>query len=156
MIAGLFDAAKKANPTTKVYGFLVGPDGIIENEATELDDDLVNKYRNLGGFTMIKTGRTKIDTEEKMAMSRETCQRLMLDAMVIVGGGVIGLLLAGTVVIETVFDWPGLGLYAYNAIILSDYQAILGVTLWAGIAYITVNLIVDITLTVIDPRKAEL
>jgi peptide/nickel transport system permease protein len=71
-------------------------------------------------------------------------------------GLLFGLLLAGTVVIETVFDWPGLGLYAYNAIILSDYQAILGVTLWAGIAYITVNLIVDITLTVIDPRKAEL
>jgi len=71
-------------------------------------------------------------------------------------GLLFGLLLAGTVVIETVFDWPGLGLYAFNSIILSDYQAILGVTLWAGIAYVTVNLIVDITLTVIDPRKAEL
>ena len=86
VIAGLYDAAKKANPETKVYGFLVGPDGIIENEAIELTDDLVDAYRNLGGFTMIKTGRTKIDTEEKMAMSRETCQRLELDAMVIVGG----------------------------------------------------------------------
>jgi ABC-type dipeptide/oligopeptide/nickel transport system permease component len=71
-------------------------------------------------------------------------------------GLLFGLLLAGTVVIETVFDWPGLGLYAFNSIVLSDYQAILGVTLWAGVAYVTVNLIVDIALTVIDPRKAEL
>jgi peptide/nickel transport system permease protein len=71
-------------------------------------------------------------------------------------GLLFGLLLAGTVVIETVFDWPGLGLYAYNAIVLSDYQAILGVTLWAGVAYITVNLLVDIALSLIDPRKAEL
>jgi pyrophosphate--fructose-6-phosphate 1-phosphotransferase len=86
VIAGLYDAAKKANSDSKIYGFLVGPDGIIENEAIELSDDLVNRYRNLGGFTMIKTGRTKIDTSEKMALSRETCQRLNLNALVIVGG----------------------------------------------------------------------
>lgn len=71
-------------------------------------------------------------------------------------GLLFGLLLAGAVVIESVFDWPGLGLYAYQSIILSDYQAILGVTLWAGIVYVTVNLIVDILLTLIDPRKVEL
>ncbi len=86
VIAGLYDAAKKANPETRVYGFLVGPDGIIENEAIELTDDLVDAYRNLGGFTMIKTGRTKIDTPEKMTLSRETCRRMALDALVIVGG----------------------------------------------------------------------
>ena len=86
VIAGLYDAAKKANPDSRVYGFLVGPDGIIENEAVELSDDLVNRYRNLGGFTMIKTGRTKIDSKEKMALSRETCRRLDLDALVVVGG----------------------------------------------------------------------
>lgn len=71
-------------------------------------------------------------------------------------GLLFGLLLAGAVVVETVFDWPGLGLYAYQSIILSDYQAILGVTLWAGIVYVMVNLIVDIALSLIDPRKAEL
>lgn len=71
-------------------------------------------------------------------------------------GLLFGLLLAGTVVIETVFDWPGLGLYAFNAIVLSDYQAILGVTLWAGVVYVSINLVVDILLTLIDPRKAEL
>jgi peptide/nickel transport system permease protein len=71
-------------------------------------------------------------------------------------GLLFGLLLAGAVVIETVFDWPGLGLYAYQSIILSDYQAILGVTLLAGFVYVSVNLIVDLVLTLIDPRKAEL
>ena len=86
VIAGLYDAAKKANPATKVYGFLVGPDGIIENEVVELSDEMVDAYRNLGGFSMIKTGRTKIDTTEKMTLSRETCRRLNLDALVIVGG----------------------------------------------------------------------
>ena len=86
VIAGLYDAAKKANPQSRVYGFLVGPDGIIENETLELDDERVDAYRNLGGFTMIKTGRTKIDTPQKMALSRETCRKLKLDALVIVGG----------------------------------------------------------------------
>jgi pyrophosphate--fructose-6-phosphate 1-phosphotransferase len=86
VIAGLYDAAKRANPDTKIYGFLVGPDGIIENEAVELGDELVNQYRNLGGFGMIKTGRTKIDTPAKMRMSRMTCQSLQLDALVVVGG----------------------------------------------------------------------
>ena len=86
VIAGLYDAAKQANPQTRIFGFLVGPDGIIESEAVELTDQLVDRYRNLGGFTMIKTGRTKIDTSEKMELSRETCRRLQLDALVVVGG----------------------------------------------------------------------
>jgi len=86
VIAGIYDAAKKVNPATCVYGFLVGPDGIIENESIELNDELVDKYRNLGGFTMIKTGRTKIDSKQKMVLSKETCKQLKLDALVIVGG----------------------------------------------------------------------
>jgi pyrophosphate--fructose-6-phosphate 1-phosphotransferase len=86
VIAGLFDAAKKANPDSEIYGFLIGPDGIIEGEYIVLDDDLINKYRNLGGFTMIKTGRTKIDTPKKMSLSRETLVGLGLDAIVVVGG----------------------------------------------------------------------
>ncbi len=86
VIAGLYDAAKKANENSKIYGFLLGPDGIIENEAVELTDDIVNAYRNLGGFGMIKTGRTKIDTDKKMTLSKETCKQLKLDALVIVGG----------------------------------------------------------------------
>ncbi|MGD8894357.1 MAG: 6-phosphofructokinase, partial [Desulfobacterales bacterium] len=85
-IAGLYDAAKKANSETRIFGFILGPDGIIENEAIEITGSLVDSYRNLGGFTMIKTGRAKIDTKEKMALSRETCKSLGLDALVIVGG----------------------------------------------------------------------
>ncbi|MBF0119883.1 MAG: 6-phosphofructokinase [Desulfobacterales bacterium] len=86
VIAGLYDAAKKANPNNIIYGFLLGPDGIIENKAVEITDELVNNYRNLGGFTMIKTGRAKIDTKEKMSLSKKTCKNLGLDALVIVGG----------------------------------------------------------------------
>ena len=86
VIAGLYDAAKKANTKTKIYGFLLGPDGIVENETIEITGSLVDEYRNLGGFTMIKTGRTKIDTREKMTLSKETCKKLGLDALVIVGG----------------------------------------------------------------------
>ncbi|OEU61872.1 MAG: phosphofructokinase [Desulfobacterales bacterium S5133MH16] len=86
VIAGLYDAAKRANPETRLFGFILGPDGIIENEAIEITGPLVDSYRNLGGFTMIKTGRGKIDTKEKMALSKETCKNLGLEALVIVGG----------------------------------------------------------------------
>ncbi|MEJ2097390.1 MAG: 6-phosphofructokinase [Deltaproteobacteria bacterium] len=86
VIAGIYDAAKKANPGNRIFGFLLGPDGIIENETVEINDDRVNAYRNLGGFTMIKTGRTKIDTPQKMSLSRKTCKELKLDALVVVGG----------------------------------------------------------------------
>lgn len=86
VIAGLYDAAKRANPDSSVYGFLMGPDGIIENQRVELTAEIVDAHRNLGGFGMIKTGRTKIDTPEKMQLSRETCKLLGLDALVIVGG----------------------------------------------------------------------
>ncbi|MBL0701927.1 MAG: 6-phosphofructokinase, partial [Desulfosarcina sp.] len=86
VIAGLYDAAKKANSENIIYGFLMGPDGIIENEAVKLTDDIIDAYRNMGGFSMIKTGRTKIDTQEKLALSKDTCKKLDLDALVIVGG----------------------------------------------------------------------
>ncbi len=86
VIAGLFDAAKKANPENKIYGFLMGPDGIIENQVMELTHEIIDKHRNLGGFSMIKTGRTKIDTAEKMALSKKTLKSLGLDALVVVGG----------------------------------------------------------------------
>ena len=86
VIAGIYDAAKKANPDSVILGFLLGPDGIIENEVVEITGEMVDAHRNLGGFTMIKTGRTKIDTSEKMALSRETCRKLNLDALVVVGG----------------------------------------------------------------------
>ncbi len=85
-IAGIFDAAKKANPDSKVFGFILGPDGILENRYVEITADLVETHRNMGGFTMIKTGRSKIDTPGKMELSRKACKKLGLDALVIVGG----------------------------------------------------------------------
>ncbi len=86
VIAGLYDAAKKANPDTRVFGFFVGPDGIIENQTIEFTLEFINQHRNLGGFNMIKTGRTKIDTKEKVDLSRQTCKKLGIDALIIVGG----------------------------------------------------------------------
>ena len=86
VIAGLFDAAMRANPETTIYGFLMGPDGVIEGEAVKITREMVDRYRNTGGFSMIKTGRTKIDSKEKVELSRETCARYGLDALVIVGG----------------------------------------------------------------------
>jgi diphosphate-dependent phosphofructokinase len=86
VIAGIYYAAKKANPENKVIGFLNGPDGIIENETIEINDALVDKYMNTGGFTMIKTGRTKIDSKEKMDALKKTCKSLEIDALVVIGG----------------------------------------------------------------------
>ncbi len=86
VIAGLFDAAKRANPDNRVFGFLVGPDGVVENECLEITRERVDAYRNLGGFTMLKTGRAKIDSKKKVDMSRQTCKELGLDALIIVGG----------------------------------------------------------------------
>lgn len=68
-------------------------------------------------------------------------------------GLVFGNLLAGAVVVETVFSWPGLGLFAYNSILQSDYNAIMGFTLFTGTVFIVVNLVVDIAQSVLDPRS---
>jgi len=86
VIAGIYKAAKKANADSRIFGFWMGPDGIIENQVVELSEKIVDAHLNTGGFGMIKTGRTKIDTPEKMELSRATCQQLGLDALVIVGG----------------------------------------------------------------------
>jgi pyrophosphate--fructose-6-phosphate 1-phosphotransferase len=86
VIAGLFDAAKKANPESVIIGFLMGLDGVMENEYIELTQTGVDYYRNIGGFTLIKTGRAKIDSPQKIEKARKTCKELELDALVIVGG----------------------------------------------------------------------
>ncbi len=86
VIAGIYDAAVAANPESKLYGFLMGPDGLIECNYMEITREIVDNHRNMGGFSMIMTGRTKIDSEEKMARSLATCQKLQIDALVIIGG----------------------------------------------------------------------
>lgn len=68
-------------------------------------------------------------------------------------GLLFGILLAGAVVTEAVFDWPGIGTYAVNSIIRSDYNAVMGFTVWAGAIFIVVNLLVDVAHTLVDPRE---
>jgi ABC-type dipeptide/oligopeptide/nickel transport system permease component len=68
-------------------------------------------------------------------------------------GLLFGILLAGAVVTEAVFDWPGIGTYAVNSILRSDYNAVMGFTVWAGAIFILVNLLVDVAHTLVDPRE---
>ena len=86
VIAGIFDEITRANPDSRLYGFILGPDGIIEGNYIEITSSLVDAYRNMGGFCMIKTGRTKIDSKEKIDLSRKVCQKLKLDALIVIGG----------------------------------------------------------------------
>ena len=86
VIAGLYDEVKKYNSESKLFGFLSGPDGLLESQYIEITKSLVDAYRNMGGFSMIKTGRTKIDSENKMELSLKTCMDLELDALVVIGG----------------------------------------------------------------------
>ena len=68
-------------------------------------------------------------------------------------GLLFGILLAGAVVTEAVFDWPGIGTYAVSSIVRSDYNAVMGFTVWAGAIFIVVNLLVDVAHTLVDPRE---
>lgn len=86
VIAGLYDALKSANPQNKLYGFLGGPSGIIEGKYVEFTDEFINDYRNTGGFDIIGSGRTKLETEEQFKSSLEVCKKLNITAVVIIGG----------------------------------------------------------------------
>ena len=86
VIAGLYDAIKQANPSNKLYGFLGGPSGIIEGEYVEFNDEFINDYSNTGGFDIIGSGRTKLETEEQFKKSLAVCQKLGIKAVVIIGG----------------------------------------------------------------------
>ena len=86
VIAGLYDALKQANPENKLYGFLGGPSGIIEGKYVEFNDEFINDYRNTGGFDIIGSGRTKLETEEQFQSSWEVCKKLNISAVVIIGG----------------------------------------------------------------------
>ena len=86
VIAGLYDALKQANPENNLYGFLGGPSGIIEGKYVEFNDEFINDYRNTGGFDIIGSGRTKLETEEQFQSSWEVCKKLNISAVVIIGG----------------------------------------------------------------------
>jgi len=86
VIAGLFDAMKQANPENKLYGFLGGPSGIIDGKYIELTADIIDNYRNTGGFDIIGSGRTKLETEEQFKKAWNVCQNLNVTGIVIIGG----------------------------------------------------------------------
>ena len=86
VIAGLYDALKHSNPESKLYGFLGGPSGIIDGKYVEFDDEFIDAYRNTGGFDIIGSGRTKLETEEQFQKSLAVCKKLNISAVVIIGG----------------------------------------------------------------------
>lgn len=86
VIAGLFDALKKTNPKNKLLGFIDGPSGVLENKFIEITSSMVENYRNTGGFDMIGTGRTKIETQEQFEQAKKTLTENGISALVIIGG----------------------------------------------------------------------
>ena len=86
VIAGLYDALKQANSNNKLYGFLGGPSGIIDGKYVEFNDEFINDYRNTGGFDIIGSGRTKLETEDQFQKALEVCNKLGITAVVIIGG----------------------------------------------------------------------
>ncbi|SMO73099.1 pyrophosphate-dependent phosphofructokinase [Saccharicrinis carchari] len=86
VISGIYDGLKKLNPANKVYGFLGGPGGLVNNEYSELTDDVIDHYRNTGGFDIIGSGRTKLEEEAQFDKGLENCKALGINALVIIGG----------------------------------------------------------------------
>ena len=86
VIAGLYDALKQANSSNKLYGFLGGPSGIIDGKYIEFTDEFMDEYRNTGGFDIIGSGRTKLETEDQFQKSLAVCKKLGITAVVIIGG----------------------------------------------------------------------
>ena len=86
VICGLFDAIKKMNPENKLYGFLMGPGGLVDHDYKELTADFIEKYRNTGGFDMIGSGRTKLEKEDQFEKGLQIIRKLDIKAIVIIGG----------------------------------------------------------------------
>ncbi|MBR6374941.1 MAG: diphosphate--fructose-6-phosphate 1-phosphotransferase [Alloprevotella sp.] len=86
VICGLFDELKKQNPASKLYGFLMGPGGLVDHKYKELTADIIDQYRNTGGFDMIGSGRTKLETPEQFESGLQIIKQLGINALVIIGG----------------------------------------------------------------------
>ena len=86
VIAGLFDALMRTGKGSRLIGFLSGPGGMVNNKTIEITPQFVDEYRNTGGFDMIGSGRTKIETDEQFAAALQTCTEQNLDALVVIGG----------------------------------------------------------------------
>ena len=86
VICGLYDALKTTNKDNVLYGFKNGPIGILNDDYVVFDDEFINEYRNTGGFDIIGSGRTKLETEEQFEVAAEVCRRHGINAIVIIGG----------------------------------------------------------------------
>lgn len=86
VIAGLFDGLKAANPESRLFGFILGPGGLVEHKYMELTADIIDEYRNTGGFDMIGSGRTKLERREQFDKGLEILKELGISALVIIGG----------------------------------------------------------------------
>ncbi len=86
VICGLYDALKATNKDNVLIGFKGGPSGLLEDSYVVFEDDYINQYRNTGGFDIIGSGRTKLETEEQFAVVAEVCKKHGVNAVVIIGG----------------------------------------------------------------------
>ncbi len=86
VISGLFDGIKKIHRDSRLFGFLMGPDGLINHKYIELTSSIIDEYRNTGGFDIIGSGRTKLETKEQFDKGLEILKELGITALVIIGG----------------------------------------------------------------------
>ncbi len=86
VITGLFDAVKKLNPENRLFGFILGPGGLVDHDYMELTSEIIDEYRNTGGFDMIGSGRTKLEKVEQFEKGLEIIRELDIKAVVIIGG----------------------------------------------------------------------
>ena len=86
VITGLFDQIKKLNPENRLYGFILGPGGLVDHNYMELTSEIIGEYRNTGGFDMIGSGRTKLEKVEQFEKGLEIIRQLDIKAIVIIGG----------------------------------------------------------------------
>lgn len=86
VIAGLFDGIKNMNVSSRLFGFLMGPAGLVDHDYTELTADIIDEYRNTGGFDIIGSGRTKLESKEQFDKGLEILKKLGIKALVIIGG----------------------------------------------------------------------
>jgi len=86
VICGLFDGIKKINKESRLYGFLMGPGGFVDHKYVELTSQIIDEYRNTGGFDIIGSGRTKLEKKEQFDKGLEILKQLNISALVIIGG----------------------------------------------------------------------
>ena len=86
VISGIFDGIKNLNKDSKLYGFILGPGGLVDHNYMELTSDIIDEYRNTGGFDIIGSGRTKLEKEDQFEKGLEILKQLDIKALVIIGG----------------------------------------------------------------------